>query len=84
MKNLKKPYYMGMTRSVTDVMIRFFPYSGVFVTFKLPMGNTICLFGHLRKAAKNPPAAGTPLRVWASTVLSPLMWGQTYERMKRT
>jgi hypothetical protein len=62
------------------VTIRFFPYSGVFVTFKLPMGNIICLFGHLRKAAKNPPAAGTPLRGWASTVLSPLIKKECVEK----
>ena len=31
-----------------------------------------CLFSRLRKAGKNPPAAGTPLRGWDSTVLYPL------------
>ena len=84
-KNNKKAFIYGHdTNRIMDVTMRFFPYSGLFVTFRLPVGNILCLFGHLWKAAKNPPVAGTPLRGWASTVLSPLMWGQTYERMKRT
>ncbi len=37
------------------------------------MGTPLCLCVRLGKAAANPPAAGTPLRGWASTVSIRLM-----------